>query len=53
MSGMYWLRYVPHWRVPAFEAQGWVNRGAAPGHFAVWSVVMCWPYPTEPPEAPQ
>ena len=47
-----WLRYVPHQRVSAYEAQGWINRGFAPGHFAVWAVVMAWPHQTTPPDDP-
>lgn len=36
-------RYVVHSRVEAYEALGWVNHGAMPGHHAAYSVLMEWP----------
>lgn len=45
-----WFQYVPHARVEAFQALGWVAKGPAPGAHGEWSVVMEWKGAGEPPQ---
>lgn len=49
---MFWLRYVPHAKQAAYEAQGW--RLVGNGHLAqtthgFWSVLMRWDGAEAPP----
>ena len=51
-----WLRYVTHARIAAYEALGWTDLGAIPGHHGAYSNLMEWTKdgpPVEPPPVRQ
>ncbi len=45
-----YFRFVPHERVKAFEAVGWIDRGFTPGHHGCHSRVMQWDGEGDPPD---
>ena len=47
-----WFKYVVWQDVAAYEAIGWINCGACPGHHGAWSALMEWPF-DRAPELPE
>ena len=49
-QNIYWTRYVLHAERDAYLALGWECRGPVVGHHGIYSVLMIWRGPGEPPE---
>jgi len=43
-------RYVPHAKVDAFAAVGWIDLGLVPGHHGIYSCRMKWEGEGDPPD---
>ena len=47
---IFWMRYVPHSAVAAYEALGWRALGKCSGHHGIYAEQMRWDGEGEPPE---